>query len=87
MKTTTAKKSKAGTDYTPVPVAIPNKMLEEIRSAATHMQSSQAEIMRLAMNIGLRTLNAARFDVAGALMRLVESDAAKPPPPARARKP
>lgn len=51
-----------------VPLAIPTPLLESIRYAADQMARSQADTMRLCMEIGLRVMRNANYDQAGAII-------------------
>ena len=56
----------------PVPIALPTQLLESVRAAADSMCSTQADTMRLALEIGLRMLRKANFDQAGAIIGATE---------------
>ena len=94
MKNKTTKATKATPEPTKrlhaVPLAIPTALLEKIRNAAEAMCCHQADVMRLAIEIGLRILSRANYDQAGAIIGSVKSEPAefvKPvPTPLRERR-
>ena len=51
-----------------VPIAIPTDLLNAIRHAADQMCRTQADTMRLCMEIGLRVLRNANYDQAGSII-------------------
>ena len=53
----------------PVPLAIPNALLEQIDAAAKLTGRTRSELMRLAIEIGLADLKAINFDIAGSIVR------------------
>ena len=57
----------------PVALAIPTPLLETIREAARMMCVTQADVQRLAMEIGLRVLRKANFDQAGSILGAANS--------------
>ena len=94
MKNKTTKATKATPEPTKrlhaVPLAIPTPLLTKIRTAADSMSCHQADVMRLALEIGLRMLSNANYDQAGAIIGSVKSEPAefvKPvPTPLRERR-
>ena len=52
----------------PIPISIPNELLDKINHVAALMNRSKQEIMRLAMEIGLEDLKRCNYDLAGAIV-------------------
>ena len=52
----------------PIPLAIPNALLELIDHAADATARTRAELMRLAIEIGIEDLRRIQYNIAGALV-------------------
>jgi predicted DNA-binding protein len=52
----------------PIPLAIPNQMLARINDLAEKMNKSKAEIMRLAMEVGIADLNRIDWQIGDAVV-------------------
>ena len=63
-----------------IPLAVPPPLYDEIQHAAGTMCRHQADIMRLAMSIGLRALRNANYDEAGSILGSPRADLIKPTP-------
>lgn len=71
----------------PVPILIPPDLADKIDQVSTFTGMSKAEIMRLAMRIGLEDLRRCNYDIAGAIVD--QAQASGPPGPRKppSRKP
>ena len=52
----------------PIPIAIPNELLAQIDRVAGLTNKTRAEVMRLAMEVGLEDLKRCNYGVAGAIV-------------------
>lgn len=67
----------------PIPLAIPNALLEQIDAAAKLTGRTRSELMRLAIEIGIADLRAINYDIAGTIVRAAKA----PEPPGWLREP
>ena len=57
----------------PIPLAIPNALLEQIDAAAKLTGRTRSELMRLAIEIGIADLRAINYDIAGSIVRAAKA--------------
>lgn len=59
----------------PVPIALPNEMVDQIRQICDLTQMSQQEVMRWAMRVGIEDLRRIDYNIAGAIVDKAKSTA------------
>ncbi len=61
----------------PIPLAVPDELLNQLDEAALRMGRTRAQIMRDAIEIGLEDLRRCGYDVAGAVVDKAQAARAK----------